>query len=170
MAPRGNVDDRRRSAPEGDPTRSRGEGHAGTRPWRARSPSVTLKRGRGQHRKYLPYVFTEQGVAMLSSVLRSERAVSVNIAIMRPFVRLRQLVASHADLERKLNALERKYDLQFKVVFDAIRALMEPEPRPTRPIGFRTEAPADKLRVRTPRVGSRATLSRPRPAAARSPA
>jgi len=88
-------------------------------------------------RRYLPYAFTEQGVAMLSSVLRSPRAVAVNIEIMRAFVRLRQMLASHADLARKLDALERKYDAQFKAVFDAIRQLMAPpEPKPRRRIGF----------------------------------
>jgi hypothetical protein len=127
-----------------------------------RSQTVTLDRGRGRYRKYLPYAFTEQGVAMLSSVLRSERAVRVNIAIMRAFVRLRQLVASHADLKPRLEALERKYDSQFKVVFDAIRALMEPAPQPgpARRMGFRTEEPADELRVKTPRAGSRASPRR----------
>ena len=89
-----------------------------------RSQIVTLETGRGKHRKYLPYAFTEQGVAMLSSVLNSDRAVRVNIEIMRAFVRLRQLLASHADLARKLDALERKYDAQFRVVFDAIRQMM----------------------------------------------
>src|SRR5512136_2664272 len=74
-----------------------------------RSQIVTLKTGRGQHSKYLPYAFTEQGVAMLSSVLNSERAIQVNIEIMRAFVRLRQMLASHADLARKLQALESKY-------------------------------------------------------------
>jgi hypothetical protein len=90
-------------------------------------------------RRSLPFAFTEQGVAMLSSVLRSERAVSVNVEIMRAFVRLRRLLASHADLARKLADLERKYDAQFKAVFDAIRALMEPPPKPVAPkprIGF----------------------------------
>ena len=88
-------------------------------------------------RRYLPFAFTEQGVAMLSSVLRSRRAVLVNIEIMRTFVRLRRLLASHADLARKLDALEKKYDAQFKVVFDAIRELMTPlEPKKKRPIGF----------------------------------
>ena len=72
----------------------------------------------------LPRAFTEQGVAMLSSVLRSKRAVQVNIEIMRTFVKLRQMLATHKDLERKLTALETKYDKHFKVVFDAIRALM----------------------------------------------
>lgn len=85
-----------------------------------------------------PYAFTEQGVAMLSSVLRSLRAVQVNIEIMRGFVRLRLFVASHEQLARKLAALERKYDQQFKVVFDAIRELMAPpRPRKTQRFGFR---------------------------------
>ncbi len=70
-------------------------------------------------RRTLPYAFTEQGVAMLSSVLRSKRAIQVNIEIMRAFVKLRQMLASHADLPRKLDALEKKYDAQFKAVFDA---------------------------------------------------
>jgi len=94
----------------------------------------TLKRG--EHSKYLPYAFTEQGVAMLSSVLNSERAVRVNIEIMRAFVRLRQMLASNAELARKLEALEKKYDSQFKVVFDAIRQLMAPPETKKRKIGF----------------------------------
>jgi len=102
-----------------------------------RSQTVTLKTGRGAHRKYRPYAFTEQDVAMLSSVLRSPRAVRVNIEIMRAFVRLRRMLVSHADLARKLDALEKKYDAQFKVVFDAIRELMTPTARKRRPIGFR---------------------------------
>ena len=94
------------------------------------------KSGRGG-RRYPPYAFTEQGVAMLSSVLHSDRAVHVNIEIMRAFVRLRQMLASHANLARKLAALEKKYDAQFRVVFDAIRELMTPpEPKKKRPIGF----------------------------------
>ncbi len=95
----------------------------------------------GGIRRARPYAFTEQGVAMLSSVLRSERAVRVNIEIMRAFVRLRQLLATHADLARKLDALERKYDAQFNVVFDAIRELMSP-PADTRKgkIGFSRES------------------------------
>jgi hypothetical protein len=80
--------------------------------------------------------FTEQGVAMLSSVLRSPRAVQVNIAIMRTFVRLREMLLSNAELARKLAALENKYDAQFKVVFDAIRELMLPPDPPRRKIGF----------------------------------
>jgi hypothetical protein len=74
-------------------------------------------------RRYLPYVFTEQGVAMLSSVLNSERAILVNVEIMRTFVKLRKMITSHAELTKKLDALEKKYDAQFKVVFDAIREL-----------------------------------------------
>ncbi len=95
----------------------------------------TSKRARGG-RRYLPYAFTEQGVAMLSSVLRSPRAVQVNIAIMRTFVRLREMLLSNAELARKLAALENKYDVQFKVVFDAIRELMLPPAPPKRQIGF----------------------------------
>jgi len=96
-----------------------------------RSQIVTLKRG--QHHKYRPYAFTEHGVAMLSSVLRSERAIRVNIEIIRIFVKQRRMVESHAGLVRKINALQRKYDEQFRVVFDAIRELMQPlKPR----IGF----------------------------------
>ncbi|MDA8107716.1 MAG: hypothetical protein M0015_03680 [Betaproteobacteria bacterium] len=91
---------------------------------------------RGQNIKYLPYAFTEQGVAMLSSVLRSPRAVRVNIEILRAFVKLRQMLASNAELARKLTALERRYDAQFKVVFDAIRELMTPPAAKRRSIGF----------------------------------
>ena len=94
--------------------------------------------GRGG-RRYLPYVFTGQGVAMLSTVLNSERAVKVNIEIMRTFVRLRQMLASNADLARKLANMEKKYDTQFKVVFDAIRQLMTPDEPKKKPIGFRRE-------------------------------
>lgn len=102
-----------------------------------RSQIVTLKSGRGQHRKYLPYVFTEQGVAMLSSVLNSDQAIEVNILIMRAFVKLREMISTHKDLARKLEQLEKKYDSQFKLVFDAIRQLMvPPEPKKKRPIGF----------------------------------
>jgi len=106
---------------------------------RLRSQIVTLKPGRGQHRKYLPYVFTEQGVAMLSSVLKSERAVQVNVEIMRAFVRLRRMLASHEGLAWKLEELEKKYDAQFKVVFDAIRQPMAPPAKARRSIGFRVE-------------------------------
>jgi hypothetical protein len=97
----------------------------------------TSKRtGRGG-RRYLPYAFTEQGVAMLSGVLRSPRAVAVNIEIMRAFVRLRRLLAQNAELAKKLAAIEKKYDAQFKVVFDAIKALMQPPADgPKERIGF----------------------------------
>jgi hypothetical protein len=101
-----------------------------------RSQSVTLKKGRGQHRKYLPHAFTEQGIAMLSSVLGSEQAVEVNIQIMRTFVKLREMIATNAELARRLDDLEKKYDSQFKVVFDAIRQLMTPPAVKKRKIGF----------------------------------
>lgn len=104
-----------------------------------RSQLVTLDGGRGRHRKYLPYAFTEQGVAMLSTVLRSPRAVQVNIEIMRAFVRLRLLLQGNAELARKLDVLEKKYDAQFRVVFDAIRELMTPAVTPRRRIGFEKE-------------------------------
>ena len=96
----------------------------------------TLRSDHGKHRKYLPYVFTEQGVAMLSSVLRSKRAVLVNVEIVRAFVRLRQMLSSNAELARKLAVLEGRYDRQFRVVFDAIRQLMSPPTSSARPIGF----------------------------------
>lgn len=106
-----------------------------------RSQSATLKRGR--HRKYAPYVFTEQGVAMLSSVLKSERAVHMNIAIMRAFVKLREVMSTHKDLAEKITKLENKYvehgdDIQ--VIFTAIKKLLEPPPLPpSGRIGFRTD-------------------------------
>jgi hypothetical protein len=90
-----------------------------------------------KHSSSSPYAFTEQGVAMLSSVLKSKRAIEVNIQIMRAFVRLRRLLATNADLARKLEALEQKYDSQFRVVFDAIRALMKEPDKPRRKIGFK---------------------------------
>lgn len=87
----------------------------------------------------MPYAFTEQGVAMLSSVLHSKRAVRVNIEIMRVFVRLREMITSHKDLVRRPDRLEKKYDAQFKIVFDAIRELMTPPEAPVRRIGFQRE-------------------------------
>ena len=87
-------------------------------------------------RRYRPYAFTEQGVAMLSSVLRSPRAVQVNIAIMRAFVKLRGILASHRDLARRLDEMESRYDAQFRAVFDAIRELMTPPEKPRKRIGF----------------------------------
>jgi hypothetical protein len=91
-------------------------------------------------RRYLPYVFTEHGVAMLSSVLNSPRAVQVNIEIVRAFVRLRHLAVEQDELVARLDALEARYDAQFKTVFDALRALMAPPPAPQRKLGFREEA------------------------------
>ena len=108
-----------------------------------RSQIVTLDeagmrpQGRGRYAKYVPYAFTEQGVAMLSSVLRSKRAVQVNVEIMRAFVRLRGLIGHNRELARRLDDLESRYDQQFKVVFDAIRELMAPPaPAAKRRIGF----------------------------------
>ena len=94
----------------------------------------TLKRG--QHSKYLPYVFTENGVAMLSSVLNSKRAVQVNIQIMRTFTRLREMLLTHKDLRQKIEEIEKKYDYQFKVVFEAIKQLLEPPQKSKKKIGF----------------------------------
>lgn len=88
-------------------------------------------------RRYLPYVFTEQGVAMLSAVLNSPRAVAVSIAIMRTFVRLRQMLATHKQLAERLAEIEKKYDRRFKIVFDILKQLMEPLPEPPKPpMGF----------------------------------
>ena len=106
-----------------------------------RSQIVTSKSGRGG-RRYVPYVFTEQGVAMLSSVLNSERAIQVNIAIMRAFVKLREILSTHKELAHKLTELERKierHDEEIKVIFDAIRQLMKPPESKTKKIGFRRE-------------------------------
>jgi ORF6N domain len=102
---------------------------------RLRSQIVTSKVGRGG-RRYRPYAFTEQGVAMLSSVLRSARAVEVNIAIMRTFVQLRRLMDTNRDLARKIEALEKKYDEQFTVVFAAIKELIAPPTPARKQIGF----------------------------------
>lgn len=102
----------------------------------SRSQIVILNRG--QNIKYQPYVFTEQGVAMLSSVLRSEKAIKVNIQIMRTFTKIREMIVSNKELRGKIETMERKYDGQFKVVFDAIRRLVEKdEVEPKRIIGFR---------------------------------
>jgi phage regulator Rha-like protein len=109
---------------------------------RLRSQFVTLKRG--AHRKYLPYAFTEHGALMLANVLNSERAAQTSVQVVRAFVRLRQMLASNAELARKLAALENKYDAQFKVVFDAIRQLMSPPAKPKREIGFHVKYDDDK--------------------------
>ena len=102
-----------------------------------RNPTV-ISNGSGG-RRHRPYAFTEESVAMLSSVLRSRRAIQANIEIMRAFVRLRRLLASHQRVARKLDVLEKKYDTQFRVVFEAIRQLMVDEARPKRRIGFGRE-------------------------------
>ncbi len=101
-----------------------------------RSQIVTSTSGSRGGRRYAPYALTQEGVAMLSSVLRSAQAVQVNIEIMRAFVRLREILASHHELAKKLEALEQRYDSQFQVVFEAIRQLMMPAAREKRPIGF----------------------------------
>jgi hypothetical protein len=122
---------------------------------------VILDGGRGRHRKYLPVAFTEQGIAMLSSVLRSPRAVLVNVAIMRAFVRLRRLLESDAQLARKLRSLERRmleHDHRFVVVFDAIRRIRGPPPvAERRRIGFRRGVGAGPTGRLEARRGSRRT-------------
>ena len=104
-----------------------------------RSQSVILESGKNL--KFRPFAFTEQGGGMLSGVLNSPRAIQTHVAIIRTFVQLRQMLATHADLARKLAALEGKYDEQFRVVFDAIRELMSDKKKPKRDIGFHTLTP-----------------------------
>lgn len=99
--------------------------------------TIDSRSKKGKHTKYLPYAFTEQGVAMLSSVLKSKRAVQVNIEIMRAFVKLRQIIASNIELAHKLDELEKKYDSQFKVVFEATRQLMQPPKKKRNPSALR---------------------------------
>jgi len=111
-----------------------------------RSQFATLKRG--EHRKYLPYAFTEHGALMLANVLNSERAAQTSVQVVRAFVRLRQMLSSNAELARKLEALEKKYDRQFKIVFDAIRQLMSPPARPKREIGFHVKYDDDKPKAK----------------------
>ncbi len=117
-----------------------------TRSYRSRSQIVTLKRG--ENIKYLPFAFTEHGILMLSSVLKSERAITVNISIMRTFVKLRKLLASQKELVRRLDELEKKYDKHFQVVFDAIRQLMLPPEKPKRPIGFQVRETQAKYKIK----------------------
>jgi hypothetical protein len=100
----------------------------------SRSQFVILKRG--QNIKYLPCAFTENGVAMLSSVLNSERAISVNIQIMRTFTKIREMLATHKELRQKIEEMEKKYDAQFRIVFDAIKQLMDPPLKAKKRIGF----------------------------------
>ena len=116
-----------------------------------RSQFATLKQRRGQHRKYLPFVFTEQGVAMLSSVLNSERAIQVNIAIMRAFVKLRELLLTHKELAHKFAELERKIEKHYgeiKVIFDAIRKLVTSPEKPEKKIGFLVKEKAQGYKSR----------------------
>ncbi|HEY3450007.1 MAG TPA: ORF6N domain-containing protein [Myxococcales bacterium] len=101
-----------------------------------RSQIVISSSGGYGGRRHAPYAFTEQGVAMLSSVLHSPQAIEVNVEIMRTFVRLRRMLMVHADLARKLAALEKKYDARFRIVFEAIQELMNPSPEPKKRIGF----------------------------------
>ena len=103
-----------------------------------RSQFVILKNGRPKRSKYLPYVFTEQGIAMLSSVLKSERAIQVNIQIMRTFIKLRELLATNKRLREKIEKLEQKYDNNFKTIFKVIKQLLAEEEKPKRKIGFKT--------------------------------
>lgn len=136
-----------------------------------RSQFVTLDNGRrGHHAKYRSLAFTEQGIAMLSGILRSPRAIRVNIEIMRAFVRIRRILTAHPDLARRLQELEGKVDESFRIVFDALRTLSEPE-RATRRrlIGFRTAPTAatrgvgsrwsDPIRVRRKQISSQPRLS-----------
>ena len=104
-----------------------------------RSQIVTLKNGRGQHIKYLPYVFTEQGVAMLSSVLNSKRAIQVNIQIIRTFTQLRELLMTNKELRIKIENMEKKYDTKLKRVFDVLKQLLMQENKPKNQIGFRVK-------------------------------
>ncbi len=117
---------------------------AETEEWQRLKPSrsqiVILKNARGTHIKYKPYAFTEHGILMLSSVLKSQRAVKVNIQIMRTFVRLRQMLSSHETLIERLDELEENYDAKFRIVFRAIRQLMNPRAVKRKPIGFRPKA------------------------------
>jgi hypothetical protein len=105
-----------------------------------RSQFATLKtKGRGKHRKYLPHVFTEQGIAMLSGVLNSRRAIDVNIAIMRGFVKIREILSNHKELAQQLERLDHKiekHDVEIQTIFSAIKQLMRPPDRPNRKIGF----------------------------------
>ena len=115
------------------------------------------------NRKHLAFCFAEQGIAMLSSVLNSEQAIQVNIAIMRAFVKLREMIASHVEMSKRVQELEKKYDAQFKVVFDAIRALMAPPPAPTKlPIGFHVrEGCASYCARRVGKAGTRRKRTNP---------
>jgi len=109
-----------------------------------RSQIATLKTGRGQHRKYPPFVFTEHGAIMAASVLNTSQAIEMSVYVVRAFVRLREILTTHKELARKLDDLEKKYDDQFRVVFDAIRQLMAPPPdTKKRRIGFHADKTDD---------------------------
>jgi phage regulator Rha-like protein len=112
-----------------------------------RSQIVTSNEGRGG-RRYLPYAFTEHGALMLANVLNSERAAQTSVQVVRAFVKLRQMLASNAELARKLDAMEKKYDKQFKVVFEAIRQLMSPPEPKRREIGFHVKYDDDKPKAK----------------------
>jgi phage regulator Rha-like protein len=99
-----------------------------------RSQIATLKKG--QHSKYTPFAFTEHGVLMLSSILNSERAIQVNIQVVRAFVKLREMMVTHEDLKRKIESMEKKYDEQFQIVFEAIKQLLTEEDKPKKKIGY----------------------------------
>jgi phage regulator Rha-like protein len=101
---------------------------------------------------YLPYAFTEHGALMLANIVNSKKAVQVSVQIVRTFVRLRELLASNAELARKLESLEKKYDRQFKVVFEAIGQLLVPPQKPPRKIGFSVKEPKAKYRVRRRKI------------------
>lgn len=115
----------------------------------------TSKRGPGG-RRYAPYAFTEQGIAMLSSVLRSSRAVQVNVAIMRTFVRLREMLTTHEELRRKIDAMEKRYDARFQAVFDTIRQMLETPIPAKKTIGFhaRLESPSKSAKPARPSLNS----------------
>ena len=102
-----------------------------------RSQFVTLENNRGHHTKYLPYVFTEQGVAMLSSVLNSRRAIQVNIQIIRTFTKIRELLSTNKEMRDKIEEMERKYDGQLQEVFEVLKRLLTEEEQPKRQIGFK---------------------------------
>ena len=111
--------------------------------------------------RYLPMVFSEQGVAMLSSVLRSERAIQVNIQIMRAFTQLRQMLSTHEELKQKIEAMEKKYDQQFQIIFEAIKQLLETDEKPKKKIGYTVKEKQKtygKKRKRTVKKSQKQTL------------
>jgi hypothetical protein len=116
----------------------------------------TSKPGRGG-RRYAPHAFTEQGVAMLSSVLRSSRAVQVNVAIMRTFVRLREMLATHEELRRKIDAMEKRYDARFQAVFETIRQMLETPIPAKKPIGFHARLEFPRKSAKPPKASLNST-------------